>query len=699
MAPLTFEPFQTTISPLFWSDLVEYKLYEAKLDSSRVLVRGQYECGRSRIIHSKDKNVQPRVMALQSRFQIEFIKKEERNLLFSKDDLLNNVYSKALNEKLNFVYGYLYNTNTIEEFKAIDRNKLLRQVSQEVNQLSSLYLKFHKENLSSEKFFVAGYTKSPKKNLNMSAPIWRLAPLSEYKTIKQESSEAIVCFLDPCGQSNVCGWPLRNLLVWFRKHYPSPNSKFICFKDPSSSQMEISNTDTKNLEHIYQSIIYEIPTDQDLLQDFKSIGWERNSTGKLLPKLANLQESMDPAKLAGSSLDLNLQLMKWRLAPSLDLNKISSTKCLLFGAGTLGCSVARVLLGWGVRNITFVDNGQVSYSNPPRQSLFNFSDIGKPKAVAAAESMMAIFPGVESKGFQLTIPMPGHSVSPSSSDSVLKTCEILHELVNNHDTIFCLTDSRESRWLPTLLGAVCNKLVICSALGFDSFVVMRHGRPLQSNVEAISDKQAQNIDSRNDSIKPINRLGCYFCNDVVAPIDSMSNRSLDQQCTVTRPGLAPIAASYAVELMVALSQHPNGADAYPEIKGQRKDIDSADFESNSSSLSHDGNIPHQIRGYLGKFEQNLIFGNAYDKCTACSKIVIDAYLNRASNNFLMNTFNNNVIESNVGGETGSGDGSSYNYLEELTGLAELHRKTNLAMEEMDLIDDDFEADEDFEEIE
>ena len=60
--------------------------------------------------------------------------------------------------------------------------------------------------------------------------------------------------------------------------------------------------------------------------------------------------------------------------PELQLDTIMAARCLLLGSGTLGCAVSRALLGWGVRTITLVDNGKVSYSNPVRQSLFTFTD-------------------------------------------------------------------------------------------------------------------------------------------------------------------------------------------------------------------------------------------------------------------------------------------------------------------------------------
>lgn len=101
-------------------------------------------------------------------------------------------------------------------------------------------------------------------------------------------------------------------------------------------------------------------------------------------------------RLAERAIDLNLKLMKWRLAPDLDLQKISGLRCLLLGAGTLGCSVARILLGWGINNMTLVDNSTVSYNNTVRQSLYTYEDavLRRHKAYAAKDALLRIRPNM-----------------------------------------------------------------------------------------------------------------------------------------------------------------------------------------------------------------------------------------------------------------------------------------------------------------
>ncbi|KAJ2845170.1 Autophagy protein 7 [Coemansia erecta] len=400
---------------------------------------------------------------------------------------------------------------------------------------------------------------------------------------------------------------------------------------------------------------------------------------------------MDPVRLAESALDLNLQLMRWRLAPSIDLAKISGARVLLVGAGTLGAYTARALLAWGVRKITFVDNGKVSFSNPPRQPLYDFEDTlggGKPKAMAAAEAMQRIFPNVDAQGVQMSIPMPGHHVSSSETQAVRLTVERLDDLVQSHDVVFLLTDSRESRWLPTMLGTLHRKIVLCVALGFDSFVAMRHGVYSDDG----GDRQP--------------RLGCYFCNDVVAPTDSLTDRTLDQQCTVTRPGLAPIASGTAVELLTTILQHPLGGLApAPENNSNSNDA--------AVPMQQQGvfGVPeHQIRGYLAGFRQHSIVGQASDMCTACSPKIIHAYRKHGFD-FLLRAFNNTLVSEDsphvpvAADESNAGSAAvpqGYSYLETLTGLAALHRQTDDIMADIEWsdtedadaaasADDDFEA--------
>jgi hypothetical protein len=383
------------------------------------------------------------------------------------------------------------------------------------------------------------------------------------------------------------------------------------------SETELFLRDLRGM-YVFEIVLCSPP---DLTAPFpwSVVGWEPNANGNPGAKVADLTSFMDPLVLQQQAVDLNLRLMKWRLWPSLQLPAIRKARCLLLGAGTLGCAVARALLGWGVGAITLVDNGVVSYSNPSRQCLFDFEDARQKrhKAIAAADSLKRACPSMKAVGVVLSLPMPGHpyldydpSLPPATTDGSLASAvqdptTVLSDLLEKHDIVFSLLDSREGRWLPTVMCAAYRKLMITAALGFESYVVMggRHGGCRAANA-AVDEGESLAGSITGPSVS--SSVACYFCSDIVGARNSQINRSLDQQCTVTRPGLSFIAAGQAVELMVALIQEEQTPEGECKVEG----------------------APGQIRGEVHTFTQMapLTRPRPFKHCIACSDTVVQAYL-------------------------------------------------------------------------
>ncbi|KAK4979159.1 Autophagy protein 7 [Elasticomyces elasticus] len=543
--------------------------------------------------------------------------------------------------------------------------------------------------------------------------LWSVASLSSYeddffKTAEEE--DRFVCFADPSTYPSNPGWQLRNLLVLVRQRWRLDKVQVLCYRDthprrehPTSLVLSLqSATPVHDILQEQQSTTREIPImgassalrpgDVDAFGELierrsgptdvspdpapveaprsppkhpelpKVTGWERDERNKLISRTVDLAAYMDPAKLADQAVDLNLKLIKWRISPSIDLDRIKHTSCLLLGAGTLGSYVARGLMGWGVRKITFVDNGKVSYSNPVRQPLYDFKDCedgGVRKAERAADVLSEIYPGMDAQGLCMSVPMVGHALL--DEERTKKDFDKLKHLIDGHDAVFLLMDSRESRWLPTVMGKAAGKVVINAALGFDTYVVMRHGLRTTASADktkpsteptvvgetegvpdALKKAAGDVIESRpkvtgNDdkgtkcdtnSVAKEEELGCYFCSDVVAPADSQKNATLDQQCTVTRPGAAPLASALAVEMLVSITQHKLGARAPAPIpaSGSINQILPAPPTDPSLPNAHPlGTVPHQLRGYMSTWQTIQVKGSAYDCCAACSPAILEAY--------------------------------------------------------------------------
>lgn len=617
----------------------------------------------------------------------------------------------------------------------------------------------------------------------------------------------------------------------------------------------------------------------------------------------DLQSFLDNKIVQQNATELNVKLIKWRILPNFDPSRIQKLRVLLIGMGTLGCQIARDLVGWGFLKMTLLDCATVSPSNPARQSLYCARDVesggrGRSKVSIAKERLLEVRGDLEIDTVHLEIPMPsqerflipaidflglscatgqtirrapeaggqsfasagsagrtgrtklrpprtsrgpltesesmtaggtageaakegggrhlaaigsareadfepasdgngdeklsgGHRLSeagfrgkgmpsgrsqpdfrsnranllekdvadvergrggeggdPQSqwaqqshppgarrsngganhrgdgskgrghnasgrgsqgsqgSQGGLEDLERmsyaawmhnkLRHLIQSHDCVFLLTDSRESRWLPSLicqnltylqrdknvrgrLKAPFNPpLCLTVALGFDTFVVIRHG----TYSDGIMDKD-RGLERRVRACQPPlrdgtafsrvfrqvdhfgSRMSCYFCNDLTAPsgVES-SNRTLDQQCTVTRAGVSNFASAVAIETLVALTQAPYGFGAMPsercaEIQkilhpsphtpshtpsqaqtqghgqGQmfdrelREEIDRT-VVKDTNHMSCLGNAPHVTRGSVSSFALRSDWHPAFALCVCCSEAVQKRYTNEGA---------------------------------------------------------------------
>jgi len=170
-------------------------------------------------------------------------------------------------------------------------------------------------------------------------PNAEIAPVEDYETFfaQTPANGQTIAFIDPSANPHNPGWPLRNLLAYLRALYPSTTStlRILCWREPETP----SSSWKSRFGIVHVGVGDSQPSTRP-----SAVGWERDASGKTAPRVADLAPMMDPKLLADQAVDLNLRLMRWRIVPSLDLEKVSSTRCLLLGAGTLGCYVARSLM-------------------------------------------------------------------------------------------------------------------------------------------------------------------------------------------------------------------------------------------------------------------------------------------------------------------------------------------------------------------
>lgn len=128
-------------------------------------------------------------------------------------------------------------------------------------------------------------------------------------------------------------------------------------------------------------------------------------------------------------------------------DKLFYAKILVIGAGGLGCPALQYLSAAGVGKIGIVDFDVVELTNLQRQTLYTVNDIGKPKAVTAAEKLKLFNPETQFLVYQTKI-------EPKNALEIIEEYDLVIDGSDNFATRYLVNDACVLLHKPLVYGAI-----------------------------------------------------------------------------------------------------------------------------------------------------------------------------------------------------------------------------------------------------
>ena len=133
---------------------------------------------------------------------------------------------------------------------------------------------------------------------------WMVGPLGSFEAgffDGVDYQDCFVCFADPSTYPEYPGWMLRNLLVLIKKRWKLDRVQVMCYREVQARRHEarsiILNLELESLDgRKTPNSLAESGSRIDIAELPRVTGWERNVAGKLVSKMANLGEYMDPQR-------------------------------------------------------------------------------------------------------------------------------------------------------------------------------------------------------------------------------------------------------------------------------------------------------------------------------------------------------------------------------------------------------------------
>ncbi|HYG49904.1 MAG TPA: HesA/MoeB/ThiF family protein [Flavobacteriales bacterium] len=127
--------------------------------------------------------------------------------------------------------------------------------------------------------------------------------------------------------------------------------------------------------------------------------------------------------------------------------KIKAAKVLVTGAGGLGCPVLQYLCVAGIGTIGIVDFDVVELHNLHRQILYTAADLGKPKALIAAEALKKLNPYVQFRIFN-------EMLNETNAETIIKEFDVVVDGSDNFLTRYTVNDACVKLNVPIVYGSI-----------------------------------------------------------------------------------------------------------------------------------------------------------------------------------------------------------------------------------------------------
>jgi len=127
--------------------------------------------------------------------------------------------------------------------------------------------------------------------------------------------------------------------------------------------------------------------------------------------------------------------------------RLGAASVLVIGAGGLGCAVLPYLAAAGVGRLTIVDHDRVEESNLHRQPLFRMSDLGREKALAAREALLALNPS-------LAVDARVERLTPANARALIAPGDLVIDAADSFAATYVLSDECLSASKPLVSASV-----------------------------------------------------------------------------------------------------------------------------------------------------------------------------------------------------------------------------------------------------